>query len=201
MIESPTESTEVMRQQIEETKSQLWEKLDTLESQVSEVVQSTTTAMSETVASVQETVSNVTETVQESVQSVSNAFDLPLQVGRHPWIAVGGSFVLGYLAYELLNGATKECENEPVMEAQTSLSAVQAQNRNGHHAVESDQESLSKSRSMGEMRGMLTGALMSTVSAIVSHSVPTALDYVAKRLRRDPNQDPVGRGEKRRSPK
>ena len=201
MIESPTESTDVMRQQIEETKSHLWEKLDTLESQVSEVVQSTTTAVSETVASVQETVSNVTETVQEGVQSVSNAFDLPLQVERHPWFAVGGSFVLGYLAYELLNGPTKECENEPVTEGQTSLSALQAQNRNGHHAVESGQESLSKSGPLGEMRGMLTGALMSTVSAIVSRSFPTALDYLAKSFRSDPNHDPVGGVEKRRSPK
>ena len=34
-----TETPEVMRQHIEETKSQLWEKLDTLESQVSDAVQ------------------------------------------------------------------------------------------------------------------------------------------------------------------
>ena len=195
------ETTEEMRQQIEETKSQLWEKLDTLETQVSEVVQSTTTAVSETVASVQETVSNVTDTVQGGVQSVSNAFDLPLQVERHPWFAVGGSFVLGYLAYELLNGPTKECENEPVTESQPSLSAVQAQNRNGQCAVESGQETLSKSRAMGEMRGMLTGALVSTVSAIVSHGFPTALNYLAQRFRSDPNPDPVGGGQKRRSPK
>ncbi len=195
------ESTEEMRQHIEETKSQLWDKLDTLESQVSEVVQSTTTAVSETVASVQETVSNVTETVQESVQSVSDTFDLPLQVGRHPWIAVGGSFVLGYLAHEFLNGPKTECENEPVTEAQTSLSAVQAQNRNGHHAVESGQESLAKSGHLGELRGMLVGTLMSTVSAIASRSFSTALDYLAKRFRSDPNHDPVGGVEKRRSPK
>ena len=195
------ETTEEMRQHIEETKSHLWEKLDTLENQVSEVVQSTTTAVSETVASVQETVSNVTETVQESVQSVSDAFDLPLQVGRHPWIAVGGSFVLGYLAYELLNGPKTECENDPVTDAQPSLSAVQAQNRNGHCAVEPGQETSSKSGAMGEMRGMLAGALVSTVSAIVSRGFPTALNYLANSFRSAPHQDPVVEGERRRSPK
>ena len=195
------ETTEEMRQHIEETKSQLWDKLDTLENQVSEVVQSTTTAVSETVASVQETVSNVTESVQDGVQSVSNAFDLPLQVERHPWFAVGGSFVLGYLAYELLNGPTKECNNEPVPEAQPPLPAVQAQNRNGHHAVESCQEGLSKSGPLGEMRGLLAGALMSTASAIVTRSFPAALDYLAKTFHTDPNQDPVVEGDRRRSPK
>ena len=202
------ETTEEMRQQIEETKSHLWEKLDTLENQVSEVVQSTTTVVSETVASVQETVSNVTDTVsnvtesvQDGVQSVSNAFDLPLQVERHPWFAVGGSFVLGYLAYELLNVPTKECENESVTESQPSRSAIQARNRNGHHAIEPGQESPSKSDPLGEMRGLLTGALMSTVSAIVSRSFPTALNYLAQSFRSDPNPDPVGGGEKRRSPK
>ena len=181
-----TETPEVMRQHIEETKSQLWDKLDTLESQFSE-------AVTETVASVQETVSNVTDTVQDSVQSVSNAFDLPLQVERHPWIAIGGSFVLGYLAFELLHGPTKECENGRESEPQRSRSAVQFQNGNGHHAVESAQESSSKSRLWAEMRGMLTGTLMSAVGAIVSRSVPTALDYLAKTVHSDPNpnQNPV----------
>ena len=175
-----TETPEVMRQHIEETKSQLWDKLDTLESQFSE-------AVTETVASVQETVSNVTDTVQDRVQSVSNAFDLPLQVERHPWIAFGGSFVVGYLAFELLHGPTQECENG--QEPERSRSAVQFPNGNGHHAVESAQESSSKSHLWAEMRGMLTGTLMCAVSAMVSRGVPKALDYLAKTFQSDPNQN------------
>ena len=198
MIESP----EVMRQQIEETKSQLWEKLDTLETQVSEAVQSTSTAVSETVASVQETVANVTDTVQESVQSVSNAFDLPLQVERHPWLAVGGSFVLGYLTCELLNAPAKEFENDPRTE-QPSGSSVPLQNGDGHHAIERAQETSSKSVVWAEMRGMLTGALMGVVSTMISQGVPIALDYLAKNFHSDPHlgQAPAGEWEKRRSPR
>ena len=198
-----TESPEVMRQQIEETKSQLWEKLDTLECQVSEVVQSTSTAVSETVASVQETVSNVTDTVQESVQSVSNAFDLPLQVERHPWLAVGGSFVLGYLTCELLNAPPKEFEDDPRTESRPSFSSVPSQNGDGHHAIERAQEASSKSLVWAEMRGMLTGALMGAVSTMISRGVPVALDYLANNFHSDlhSDQDTVEEWEKRRSPK
>ena len=198
-----TDTPEVMRQHIEETKSQLWEKLDILENQVSEVVQSTSTAVSETVASVQETVSNVTESVQDSVHSVSNAFDLPRQIERHPWIAFGSSFVLGYLASELLVPPPKksECERRP--EPRSSASAAQSQNGNGQHTAEPTQSSSSNSRSWAEMRGMLTGALMGSVSAMVARGVPAVLDYFAKSLHTDPvpNEDPLGGGERRRSPK
>jgi hypothetical protein len=166
------DTPEVIRQQMEETKSQLSEKLESLENQVS-----------------------------EGVQSVSDAFDIPLQVERHPWIAVGGSFVLGYLASELLNGPTKESKNERATETRMSPSPVQAQNGNGQHAVEAGQENLSKSFLLGEMKGMLTGALMGVVTAMVSRGVPTVLDYIAKNLHSDPNQDPVGGWERPRSPK
>lgn len=198
-----TETPEVMRQHIEETKSQLWEKLDTLECQVSEAVQSTSTAVSETVASVQETVSNVTESVQDSMHSVSNAFDLPRQIERHPWIAFGGSFVLGYLASELLNAPPRKSECGPCPEPRSSASAAQSQNGSGQHTAEPTQSSSSSSRSWAEMRGMLTGALMGSVSTMVSRGVPTVLDYLAKSLHTDPapNKDPLGGGERRHSPK
>ena len=201
MIDSP----ETIRQQMEATKSQLWEKLDTLENQVSDAVQSTSTAVTDTVASVQETFSNVTESVHESVQNVSNAFDLPLQVQRHPWMTLGGSFVLGYLARELLEAPVKVPESEPRRYPQTSQSAPQSENGNGngHHVAEAGQEDVSSSPPWAEMKGMLVGVLMSTVSAIVARSVPTALDYLAQSLRTDPNpnEDPVGGGVRPRSPK
>ena len=201
MIDSP----EMIRQQMEATKSQLWEKLDTLENQVSDAVLSTSTAVSDTVASVQETFSNVTESVQESVQNVSDAFDLPLQVARHPWMTLSGSFVLGYLARELWETPVKMSVEEPRRSPQTSPSAAQSENGNGngHHAAEASQEDLSRSLPWAEMKGMLVGVLMSTVSAIVARSVPTALDYLAQSLRTDPNSndDAVDGRVRPRSPK
>ena len=106
------DTPEVIRQQMEETKSQLSVKLESLEHQVSETVQSTGTAVAATAEAVQETVEAVTGAVQDAVHSVSNAFDFPRQVERHPWIAVGGSFALGYLASELLNAPTTASASE-----------------------------------------------------------------------------------------
>ena len=185
------DTPEVIRQQMEETKSQLSEKLESLEHQVSETVQSTGTAVTATAEAVQETV----EAVTDAVHSVSNAFDFPRQVERHPWIAVGGSFALGYLASELLNAPTTTSASE------SAPSAAQTQNGNGQHAVESPPTNSSRSLPWAEMRGMLTGVLMGALSTIVTHGVPTALDYFAKSLRDDPDQAPEGEGERRRSPK
>ena len=189
------DTPEVIRQQMEDTKSQLSEKLESLEHQVSETVQSTGTAVTATAEAVQETVEAVTGAVHDAVHSVSNAFDFPRQVERHPWIAVGGSFALGYLASELLNAPTMASASE------SAPSAAQTQNGNGHHAVESPPTSSSKSLPWAEMRGMLTGVLMGALSTIVTQGVPTALDYFAKSLRDEPDQAPEGEGARRRSPK
>jgi len=97
---------EVIRQQMEQTRTALTEKLETLENQVVETVQETTSAVSETVESVkeavQETVCTVKESVSDAVDTVKHTFDLPLQVERHPWVMFGGSVAVGYLAGTLL---------------------------------------------------------------------------------------------------
>lgn len=195
-----SDTPEVIRQQMEDTKSQLSEKLESLEHQVSETVQSTGTAVTATAEAVQETVEAVTEAVQDVVQSVSKAFDFPRQVERHPWIAVGGSFFLGYVASELVHAPTNGFGHEPRTEPQSSPTSVPGQNGNGRHA-EPHPTSSTKSLPWAEMRGMLTGVLMGALSTIVTHGVPTALDYFAKSLRSEPDQAPEGEGERRRSPK
>lgn len=199
MIDSP----EAIRQQIETTKSQLWEKLDTLENQVSDAVLSTSTAVSETVASVQETFSNVTESVHESVQSVSNAFDLPLQVRKHPWLTLGGSFVIGYLAREILDASIRVPDEGRRNDPQTSESIGISNHENGRHSTEATRDAASQSNLWAETKGMLAGVLMTAVSAIVARSVPAALDYLAQNLRADPNpnEDPVAGSMMPRTPK
>jgi len=106
------ENEEMIRRDMEETRTSMTEKLETLENKVAQTVHDATSAVSETVEnikdtvasvkdSVQETVSAVTEGVKEGVHSVTDtvkdAFDLPGHVDRHPWLAVGGSVGLGFL--------------------------------------------------------------------------------------------------------
>ena len=154
------DTPEVIRQQMEDTKSQLSEKLESLECQVS-----------------------------DGVQSVTDAFDLPLQIARHPWMAVGGSLFLGYLASEILNSPPIKSECEPGTEPRSSQSA--------------DRTNSSQSLLWAEMKGMLAGAIMGAMSTMISRGVPTAMDYLAKGFSSypNPNEDPVDGGERRRSPK
>jgi hypothetical protein len=81
---------EVIRQQIDQTRSALTEKLETLETQVRGTVTSAKTT-------VEETIENVKGTVRDTVHTVKQTFDLPYQTERHPWAMFGGSVVAGYL--------------------------------------------------------------------------------------------------------
>ena len=101
------DTAEMIRGQMDETRSQLSDKLDSLEHQVSETVRSTGSAVNATVEAVQETVETVTGAIQDAVHSVSNALDVRRQIGRHPWLALGGSVALGFLAAEFLARSKK----------------------------------------------------------------------------------------------
>jgi ElaB/YqjD/DUF883 family membrane-anchored ribosome-binding protein len=93
--------TEMIKHQMEETRSSLTEKLETLEHQVVETVEGTTHAVTDTVENVKEAVEDTVEKVKDSVTStvkaVKNAFNLKLQTERHPWVMMGGSVVTGFL--------------------------------------------------------------------------------------------------------
>lgn len=92
---------EVIRQQMEEKRTELSEKIQQLEQQVAGKVQDATEAAKETVESVKEavteTVENIKESVHETVSAVKETFDIPLQFERHPWAMFGGSVALGFL--------------------------------------------------------------------------------------------------------
>jgi len=100
--------TELIRDQMAETRSSLSEKLEALQEQVLGTVEGTTRTVTETVEAVQEavqdTVGTVKESVQETVDSVKSAFDLSEQMDKHPWLMVGGAVVVGYLGSRMLMG-------------------------------------------------------------------------------------------------
>jgi len=131
---------EVIHKQMEETRSDLTNKLAALESQVGGTVQaatnaveSTKDAVTDTVESVKETVENVTEklhdTVEgvtesvqhavegvkesfdETVKTVSEAFNLRLQAERHPWLVFGGAVAAGCVGGLLLGGSSRSSQS------------------------------------------------------------------------------------------
>src|SRR5579871_1261930 len=116
-----------IRGQMDETQSQLSDKLESLKHHVSETVQATGASVNATIRAVQETV----ETVTGAVHSVSNALNVPRQIDRHPWLALGGSVVLGYLAAELLDRSKNSAQR-----AETAMASCPSADNTGHENTE-----------------------------------------------------------------
>ncbi len=117
-----------LRQQIDESRHALAEKLHLLEAKVTESVQVATetvteataavvdtvatakATVAETVNSVQtvfdQTVNSVKNTVAESVNTVTEQFQISRQVQKHPWWSLAASVAAGYCAGQILTRAS-----------------------------------------------------------------------------------------------
>jgi ElaB/YqjD/DUF883 family membrane-anchored ribosome-binding protein len=104
--------TEVIKENMRETRTALTEKLEALEEKVVSTVKETTEAVEETVGSVREAVQDTVHTVQDTVnetvdtvkETVKETFDLHHQMAEHPWLMLGGATLVGYLGGCLLGG-------------------------------------------------------------------------------------------------
>jgi ElaB/YqjD/DUF883 family membrane-anchored ribosome-binding protein len=99
---------EVIKEQMEDTRSSLARKVENLENKVVGTIEQTTSAVSETVEkakdAVEGTVDTVKESVTETVETVKGVFDFPAHFRRYPWLAFGGSVAAGFMAGKLLHG-------------------------------------------------------------------------------------------------
>jgi gas vesicle protein len=117
---------EIMKKQMDDTRTSLADKIEALEDQVTDTVKEATTDVSNTVKTVKETVEEVTGDVKEAVNDVTHTVagtvedmahnvarfvDVSGHVRRHPWIGFGGAIFLGYVAARFL-GARREGSNE-----------------------------------------------------------------------------------------
>jgi ElaB/YqjD/DUF883 family membrane-anchored ribosome-binding protein len=101
---------EVIRHEMEGTRTSLAEKLDTLENEVLGTVHNATAAVANTVEDVKSVVGSVTESIEDTVESVKEAFNLNEQVRRHPWAMLGGAAGVGFLTGWLLGPSRREPE-------------------------------------------------------------------------------------------
>jgi hypothetical protein len=99
--------TELIKQQMGQTRSALTEKLENLETKVFGTLDSAANTVNQTVhlvgSSVRESTENVRDTMRETVSSVRDAFDLSRQFHEHPWLLLGGSVVAGYVGGVVLD--------------------------------------------------------------------------------------------------
>jgi ElaB/YqjD/DUF883 family membrane-anchored ribosome-binding protein len=207
---------EVTREQMDETRASLSEKLETLEHQVVDSVQDTSNA-------VQETVANVKDAVHETVAGVKDLFDLPLQVQRHPWLIVGGSIALGYLGGYLLfrraadrpavNGLQQSAPPDRPRITRRHNGVVkghrfgeQASEQTPNRAVAqhpSEPGPLSGASRFGpeiaQLEGLVIGTVLSVVRDMIAQSVPEpmkaqfggVMDSFTAKLGGEPVQGPV----------
>lgn len=158
---------EVIRHQMEETRTSLADKLGVLESQVRGAVEDATHLVTDTAETVQETVHNVTDTVQETVHNVAEALDLTKQVDRHPWAMMGGAVAVGFVGGMMLPRPSTVAEV-----ASTAASFSGPAVRNG-----APQEPGPMHEALQTLKGMALGALMGVVRDAVVKAIPP--DYTS----------------------
>ncbi len=110
--------TELIKQQMGQTRSSLTQKLEMLENKVFGTVHETTGTISQTVqqisstvrdtvqevgAAVRESTGNVRASVQEAMSTARDAVDITHQMHKHPWLMLGGSVFAGYVGGLLLD--------------------------------------------------------------------------------------------------
>jgi hypothetical protein len=104
--------TEVIKQQMAETRESLSEKIDCLEQKVIKTVEGTTDIVANTAESVAEavqgTVQKVAGAVDHAVEAARDTLDLRKQVEARPWTMFAGSVVVGFVGGQLLTPSRSE---------------------------------------------------------------------------------------------
>lgn len=100
---------EVIREEMEETRASLANKLEALETQVRDTVQSATDTVAsavdgakEVVSSVSEGAKQVVETVSETVENVKESLSVSRYVEQYPWASLGVAVAAGFVAAQLI---------------------------------------------------------------------------------------------------
>jgi hypothetical protein len=177
---------DVIRRQIDQTRSSLTEKLETLECQVRGTVESAK-------ASVDETIENVKSTVHETVATVKRTFDINYQVANHPWAMFGGSVLAGFLAGSFVptTGRGRAIRRDPGpvddYEARQTVSrrdgageAPQLQTANGAPRNVGFMSKLLDqfSDEIDKLKGVAVGATMGVVRDVVKRQMPQFAEHI-----------------------
>jgi len=145
----------VIRDEMEQTRANLADKLGALENQVRETVSDATEAVSSTVEGVKDVVSSVSETVE----SVTETFNVSKHVEENPWIAFGAAVAAGFIAAQLFGRSSTPAPvpaappapppPQPRVEAQAQPAQAQPQQ------VQSEQPKQHSESLLGSLEAML----------------------------------------------
>jgi ElaB/YqjD/DUF883 family membrane-anchored ribosome-binding protein len=194
---------EVIRDQMEEKRASLSNKLDALEDHVLETVHGATSVVStavhdvsETVDAVkeniQETVEAVTQNIQETVQAVKETLNVSEKIRQNPWLAVGGAFAGGFVGALLLgrSSRTRESANQTTHRPQETngtpferaQAPVMAPRESEASSGLTSQLGSVATEALNTLQSMAVGTLMGVLSQVVGDIVPASLKEEADKL-------------------
>ncbi len=177
---------EVIRDQMEQKRASLSDKLDALEDHVLDTVHE----VSNTVRDVTQTVDTVTENIHETVAAVKETFNVSDKIRQHPWLAIGGAFATGFVGALLLGSSEKkeaprptyrppETNGTPPEPAQTpGKDSRQAESSSGL----ASQLGTAATEALTTLKGMAIGTLMGVLSEVVGDMLPTSLKEEGNKL-------------------
>jgi ElaB/YqjD/DUF883 family membrane-anchored ribosome-binding protein len=200
------DKSEVIMEQMDHTRKELADKIETLEKKVAGTVETVT----ETVQTVEHTVENVKDTIAETVETVTGTvkntvdavgetvgntvervkgfFDVPRHVDRHPWLAMGGSVLVGFLGGRLLTPRSNRARATPARAAppastppspprqESAAREAKPQAREGllHNLGEQFGDEVEK------LKGLAVGTLFGVARDMISQALPEVLKQQVK---------------------
>jgi len=153
----------VIRDEMEQTRANLADKLGALETQVRQTVSGATEAVSSTVEGVKEVVSSVSETVE----TVTETFNVSKQVERHPWMAMGAAVATGFVVAQVISRATSSSAPAPAYEpAATPPTSFAAAAPSRPAAAPSHDHDHGLMHSLGSLMPDVSGVMNTVVSSL-----------------------------------
>jgi len=175
--------TEVIRQQMTETRASLSDKLEALEDQVLATVQDTRETVTETVEEVKEAVENtvetVTDTVQQSVAAVKETLDIRRHVENYPWAMVAGAVAVGYIGSTLLMPRSTSSSEDESSSTTNHVSAPVFASDSGSTRKEGNSWLSNLMQTLGpsleKLKRLAIGTTTGVVSDLVLNAAPESL--------------------------
>ena len=177
--------TELIRQQMVDTRTALSDKLEALQEQVLGTVEGTTRSVTDTVQTVQEavqdTVSTVSETVTDTVDSVKKSLDVTELAREHPWLAFGGAVALGYVGGRLLEDGAALSSTVTSLSGVLGMTGVPTTNGStngastGHTATPDQGSNHLVADVLRQLREMALGSVAGVVTDMIRQNAPESL--------------------------
>jgi len=159
-----------IRNQMDETRTALAEKIELLEKQVTNTVQGAAQSVGDTVETVKQTVGDTVETVkhavedtvnsmktsvQESIHAVGEAFSIKHHVENHPWPMMAGAVAVGFVGgYMMFNRSENQRAEDKFRRLASSQGRPPEQQYGAYEPSPSAMPAAPRRASNGSMRDM-----------------------------------------------